>query len=149
MVKGFGATPTPVAVSELPTALMTGLVVGQENPLTMINANQLYEVQSHVSLTGHMDSVLAVFINERKWQSLDDADRQAITAVLNDKAEQSLQWAQQSESELVDTLKSKGMTILTEEDGLDVAAFRDRVRAQIDKDFPNFKPYIDMIEQVE
>ena len=30
MVKGFGATPTPVEVSELPTALMTGLVVGQE-----------------------------------------------------------------------------------------------------------------------
>ncbi|MFC0337136.1 tripartite ATP-independent transporter solute receptor, DctP family [Kushneria avicenniae] len=149
MVKGFGATPTPVAVSELPTALMTGLVVGQENPLTMINANQLYEVQSHVSLTGHMDSVLAVFVNERKWQSLEESDRQAIEAVLDDKAEQSLQWAQASESELIQTLQDKGMTVFGEEDGLDVAAFRDQVRAQIDKDFPNFKPYIEMIAEVE
>ncbi|MFC0268082.1 TRAP transporter substrate-binding protein [Kushneria aurantia] len=149
MVKGFGATPTPVAVSELPTALMTGLVVGQENPLTMINANQLYEVQSHVSLTGHMDSVLAIFMNERKWQSLEESDRQAIETVLDDKAEQSLQWAQTSESELIQTLQDKGMTILGEEDGLDVAAFRDQVRAQIDKDFPDFKPYIEMIAEVE
>src|ERR671917_1258610 len=35
MIRGFGAIPTPVEVAELPTALMTGMVVGQENPLTM------------------------------------------------------------------------------------------------------------------
>ncbi|WP_280542399.1 TRAP transporter substrate-binding protein [Chromohalobacter sp. 11-W] len=149
MVKGFGATPTPVAVSELPTALMTGLVVGQENPLTMINANQLYEVQSHVSLTGHMDSVLAVFVNEKAWQSLDESDRSAIKKVLDEKAEQSLQWAESSEDELVQTLTDKGMTVLDEDDGLDVEAFREQVRAQVDQDFPNFKPYIDMISKVE
>ncbi|MDV6319777.1 TRAP transporter substrate-binding protein [Chromohalobacter sp. HP20-39] len=149
MVKGFGATPTPVAVSELPTALMTGLVVGQENPLTMINANQLYEVQSHVSLTGHMDSVLAVFVNEQAWQSLDESDRSAIKKVLDEKAEQSLQWAESSEDELVQTLTDKGMTVLDEDDGLDVEAFREQVRAQVDQDFPNFKPYIDMISKVE
>ena len=39
--------------------------VGQENPLTMIAANKLYEVQPHVMLTGHMRTVLPVFINER------------------------------------------------------------------------------------
>ncbi|HEX5935371.1 MAG TPA: TRAP transporter substrate-binding protein, partial [Pseudorhizobium sp.] len=54
MVKGFGAIPTPVEVAELPTALMTGVVVGQENPLTMIASNNLNEVQSHLSMTGHM-----------------------------------------------------------------------------------------------
>lgn len=32
MVKGFTAIPTPVEVAELPTALMTGMVVGQETP---------------------------------------------------------------------------------------------------------------------
>ncbi|WKL24994.1 TRAP transporter substrate-binding protein DctP (plasmid) [Sinorhizobium meliloti] len=71
MVKGFGAIPTPVEVAELPTALMTGVVVGQENPLTMIASNNLNEVQSHLSMTGHMRAVLAVFINEEVWQGIE------------------------------------------------------------------------------
>ena len=78
MIRGMGAIPTPVEVSELPTALMTGMVIGQENPLTMINANKLYEVQTHVMLTGHMQNVLPVFINERVWNSIQEQDRTAI-----------------------------------------------------------------------
>jgi tripartite ATP-independent transporter DctP family solute receptor len=149
MVKGFGATPTPVEVSELPTALMTGLVVGQENPLTMISANKLYEVQDHVAMTGHMQSVLAVFVNEEAWQGLTEEQRAAITEVLDTKAEESLQWAQESEAQLVEELKGHGMTFITADNGLDIDAFRTKVLAQINADFPNFTPYIDQIMAVE
>ena len=86
MVTGFGAIPTPIEVSELPTALMTGVVVGQENPLTMINANRLYEVQSNISLTGHMQSILAVFINEAAWQEISAEDQALITSALDEMA---------------------------------------------------------------
>ncbi|WP_274427428.1 TRAP transporter substrate-binding protein [Chelativorans sp. YIM 93263] len=149
MVKGFGATPTPVEVSELPTALMTGLVVGQENPLTMINANKLYEVQSHVAMTGHMQSILAVFVNEEAWQGLSQEHRDAITEVLDKKAHESLQWATESEAELVETLEGHGMTVITEEDGLDLNAFSDRVLEQIRTDFPSYEPYIEQIGQLQ
>ena len=120
MVKGFGAIPTPVEVAELPTALMTGVVVGQENPLTMIAANNLNEVQSHISMTGHMRAVLAVFINEEVWQGLTEEQRTAITKVLDDEAKKSLQMAQEGEAKLVEELKGRGMTIITEADGLDL-----------------------------
>lgn len=149
MVTGFGATPTPVEVAELPTALMTGLVVGQENPLTMITSNSLYEVQSHVAMTGHMQSVLAVFINEDIWQGLSEENRTQITQVLDAKAEESLVWAQESEAELVAELTEKGMTVVTEEDGLDIDAFRERVLAQINGDFPSYQPYIEQIMAIE
>ncbi|WP_373944395.1 TRAP transporter substrate-binding protein [Paracoccus marcusii] len=149
MVTGFGATPTPVEVAELPTALMTGLVVGQENPLTMITSNSLYEVQSHVAMTGHMQSVLAVFINEDVWQGLSEENRTQITQVLDAKAEESLVWAQESEAELVAELTEKGMTVVTEEDGLDIDAFRERVLAQINGDFPSYQPYIEQIMAIE
>ena len=149
MVKGFGAIPTPVEVSELPTALMTGVVVGQENPLTMIAANNLNEVQSHLSMTGHMHAVLAVFINEQVWQGLAEADREAISKVLDDKAKESLQWATESEDQLVAELKGRGMTFITEADGLDLPAFRERVAAQIAEDFPNFGPLIEQIKAVQ
>ncbi|WDA11794.1 TRAP transporter substrate-binding protein [Paracoccus marcusii] len=149
MVTGFGATPTPVEVAELPTALMTGLVVGQENPLTMITSNSLYEVQSHVAMTGHMQSVLAVFINEDVWQGLSEENRTQITQVLDAKAEESLVWAQESEAELVAELTEKGMTVVTEEDGLDIDAFRERVLAQINGDFPSYQPYIEQIMAIK
>jgi tripartite ATP-independent transporter DctP family solute receptor len=149
MVKGFGAIPTPVEVAELPTALMTGVVVGQENPLTMIASNNLNEVQSHVAMTGHMRAVLAVFINEQVWQGLTEEQRTAITKVLDDEAEKSLQMASEDESRLVEELKGRGMTVTTEADGLDLAAFRERVSAQISQDFPNFAPLIQQIEAVQ
>lgn len=149
MVKGFGAIPTPVEVSELPTALMTNVVVGQENPLTMISSNNLHEVQTHVSLTGHMHAVLAVFINEEVWQGLTEEHRTAITEVLDQKAEESLQWATESEGQLITELEGHGMTFVTEEDGLDLAAFRESVGAQIAQDFPNFAPLITQIEAIQ
>jgi tripartite ATP-independent transporter DctP family solute receptor len=149
MVKGFGAVPTPVEVSELPTALMTGLVVGQENPLTMIAANKLYEVQSHVAMTSHMQSVLAVFVNEEAWQGLTEEQRVTITKVLDDEAQKSLQLAIDSEAALVEELKGNGMTIVTEADGLDLEAFRSSVLAQIKSDFPEYQPYIEQIAAVE
>jgi hypothetical protein len=60
MLTGMGAVATPVEVSELATALATGLVVGQENPLPNIFNLKLFEVQKFVMLTGHMQSVLSV-----------------------------------------------------------------------------------------
>ena len=148
MVKGFTAIPTPVEVSELPTALMTGLVVGQENPLTMINANKIYEVQSHISMTGHMHSVLAVFANDGHWLSLSAADRAVIEKALDDTAWLSLKWAVDTDADLIGQLKSRGITFVLPENGLDVAAFEKSVLARIDEDFPSFKPLIDEIKSV-
>ena len=145
MIRGFGAIPTPVEVAELPTALMTGMVIGQENPLTMINANKLYEVQTHVMLTGHMQNVLPVFVNERVWQSMSEKDRDAILDSLETIAQDTLKQAQKAEQELIDELKKKGMTFVTEKDGLKVAEFREKVSAEIAKDFPAWKAYIDRI----
>jgi tripartite ATP-independent transporter DctP family solute receptor len=149
MIRGFGAVPTPVEVSELPTALMTGMVIGQENPLTMINANKLYEVQTHVMLTSHMQNVLPVFVNERAWQAISEQDRNAIVDGLDQIAQETLKQAQKAEEDLIGELKKKGMTFVTEKDGLKVGAFRERVSAEVNKDFPTWKAYMDRIAAVK
>jgi tripartite ATP-independent transporter DctP family solute receptor len=149
MVTGFGAIPTPVEVSELPTALMTGMVVGQENPLTMINSNRLFEVQSHVMLTSHMQNVLPVFINEEIWQQISEEDQQAILKALDDLAQETLRMAQDSEAELISTLEGHGMTFITEEDGLKIDEFRKGVEAQVAKDFPTWPEYMERIRAIE
>ena len=149
MVTGFGAIPTPVEVSELPTALMTGMVVGQENPLTMINSNRLFEVQTHVMMTSHMQNVLPVFVNEDIWQTIDEKDQEAILTALDDLAQETLKTAQESEAELIKTLEGHGMTFITEADGLKIDAFREGVEAQVSKDFPTWPAYMERIRAVE
>lgn len=49
---------------------MTGLVEGQENPLNNIIARKMYEANKFVMMTGHMESVLALFVNEATWKSI-------------------------------------------------------------------------------
>lgn len=148
MVKGMGAIPTPVEVSELPTALMTGMVVGQENPLTMINSNKLYEVQSHVMLTGHMQNVLPVFINENEWQKISEADREAILKGAAELGQETLAMAKKAEKDLIGVLTEKGMTFITEEDGLKSDMFREGVLKQVTIDFPNWPPFYEKIAKV-
>lgn len=149
MINGMGAVPTPVEVAELPTALMTGMVIGQENPLTMINANKLYEVQTHVMLTGHMQNVLPVFINETVWQSIPEQDRAIVAEVAAEVGEETLELGLKAETDLIEELKGKGMTFITEADGLKVEEFRTSVAAQVNKDFPSWAPIIERIRTVE
>ena len=149
MIKGMGAIPTPVEVAELPTALMTGMVIGQENPLTMINANKLYEVQTHAMLTAHMQNVLPVFINERTWQSIPDKDRAILAEIAAEVGEETLKLGLEAEDKLVDELKKKGMTFITEKHGLKVDEFRKAVSAQVNTDFPTWKPLMERIAAVQ
>ncbi len=149
MLGGMGAIPTPVEITELMTALSTGLVDGQENPLNNIIAQRFYEVQPYIMMTSHMESVLCLFINERVWQRLSDADRKAFEEATAEMGQRSLRWAEESVAKDQDFLRSKGVTIIAEKDGLDMKAFRSAVGAQLAKDFPNWTGYIQRIQAIQ
>ena len=149
MLTGMGAVATPVEVSELATALATGLVVGQENPLPNIFNLKLYEVQKYVMLTGHMQSVLAVFVNERIWQGIPAADRKIIEDTMYEVGQQTLKWDEDSFDRYRKDLEAKGMTFVGEKDGLQLDAFRKAVLAQVAKDFPEWNALIPQIQAVK
>lgn len=70
MMKALGAQPTPVAWPETYTALQTGVVDGEENPISSIVNAKLYEVQKHVTLDGHVYGVDWFIINDRFFKGL-------------------------------------------------------------------------------
>ncbi len=82
MLEGMGAIPTPVEYPELATALATGVVVGQENPLNNIYNGKLYEVQDYCMLTSHMQAIQTQFINEESWQSISEGDREIMQRIV-------------------------------------------------------------------
>jgi tripartite ATP-independent transporter DctP family solute receptor len=149
MLTGMGAVATPVEVSELATALATGLVVGQENPLPNIYNLKLYEVQKYVMLTSHMQSVLSVFVNEKVWQSIPAGDRKIMEDTMIEVGMRTLDWDKQTAAKYRADLEAKGMVFVEQKDGLDVAAFQKAVLAQINKDFPEWTAYIQQIQAVK
>jgi tripartite ATP-independent transporter DctP family solute receptor len=149
MLTGMGAVATPVEVSELATALATGLVVGQENPLPNIYNLKLYEVQKYVMLTGHMQSILSVFVNENVYQKLPAADRKIMEDTMVEIGRKTLDWDRETSAKYRKDLEEKGMVFVEQKDGLDVEGFRKSVLAQVNKDFPEWGKYIEQIRAVK
>ena len=68
--RALGANPTPIALAEVYSALQTGIVDGQENPLDLINTNKFYEVNRNIVLTEHIWGVFKWTINLDFYKSL-------------------------------------------------------------------------------
>jgi tripartite ATP-independent transporter DctP family solute receptor len=149
MITGMGAVATPVEVSELATALATGLVVGQENPLPNIYNLKLYEVQKYVMMTDHMQSVLSVFVNEKVWQGIPAADRRIMEDTMAEVGRKTLDWDRETSAKYRKDLEAKGMVFIEAKDGLDLEAFRKAVLGQVAKDFPDWTGYIEQIRAVK
>ena len=149
MLKGMGAIPTPVEISEIMPALMTGLVEGQENPLNNIIARKMYEANKYVMMTGHMESVLAVFVNEKSWSGLSEADRKLMRDAMAEMGKRSLEWYRESEAKEIQYLKDKGATIIDTSNGLKLDEFRASVSKQVAADYPHWQPYLTRIAEIK
>lgn len=112
MWKNWGANPTPMAFTEVISALQQGTIDAQENPLSIIDSNKLYEVQHYISLTGHLFSPHCLYINKEIYDGLDADLRTAL-----DKAVAAYQTAQRARAvELnalsVDKFKKAGCEVI-------------------------------------
>lgn len=149
MIKGIGAIPTPMDFSELATALATGVVVAQENPLNNIWSGKIYEVSPFISLTGHMQSLQTCFINEKSWQKINEKDRATIERLSKEYAQKSLVWTQSELDDLKQKLISNKCTIIDVKDGLKIDEFRKVILAQISKDFSGWTSIISEIQHIK
>lgn len=89
--KAFGANPTPMAFSEVYTAMQQGTIDGQENPLAIIVGNKFYEVQKYISRTEHIYVPFCVVMNEDKFNSLTEDQQEAVLKAMEEATEFQLQ----------------------------------------------------------
>ena len=111
MVKALGAAPTPIAWSEVYTALQQKVVDGQENPVATIMQAKLYEVQKYLTLDGHSYGVDFFLINDKFYRSLPQETQQiiktsAVTSALVGRGIQTLNSATG-----ISELQAKGMEV--------------------------------------
>lgn len=134
-IKAFqllGAVPTPMAFTELFTALETGAVDGQENPVTLILNAKFFEVQKHLSLTRHAFTTGPVVMNKGKFDAL-PADVQAmLTRICVEIAGVQRQMNEDTEGSSLEALKKAGMQAV---ENPDRDSFARIVTAEVEKEF--------------
>ncbi|WP_273472762.1 TRAP transporter substrate-binding protein [Sphaerotilus sulfidivorans] len=115
--KTFGILPTPMAFTELFTALQQGTVDGQENPVGVILASKFSQVQKHMSLTGHVYSPAMTLVSPTVWGKLSDADKKVFQAAGVKSAAATRKKVNEDEANGIAILKKDGMQIVEKVDG--------------------------------
>lgn len=108
----LGASPVPMAFGEVYTALQTGVLDAQENPLDIIMGTSLYEVQETVTLTGHVREVQWLIVSETWWSNLSEETRDMIQSA----ADEAMSWGQDqvysADAALMEEARSSGLTVI-------------------------------------
>ncbi|MFA7579506.1 TRAP transporter substrate-binding protein [Castellaniella sp.] len=131
MVEAMGGSPTPIPWEELYSALQTGVVDGQENPIGIINDYSFAEVQKHLTLDGHQIGLTSIIVSEQFLQSLPVELREIVrTGAQMASATEYGERNYQARVTGVNDLKEKGMEIAFPSPE-EIATFRDAVTAPI------------------
>lgn len=109
--EAVGASPAPVAFPEVYLALQTNQVDAQENPLTTIDAQKFYEVQSSLAMTNHFVASSAILVGTPTWDSFSDQEKEWVGEAIAAGGKLNDELLEKGEAELVKEFEEKGLTV--------------------------------------
>lgn len=135
MFQEYGANPTPMAFSDVFTALQTGVIDGQENPYAQIASAKFQEVQKYLSVTGHVYTPAYILASKKKFDALPANIQAALTDCANKTQDFTYEKAAELEASLLKVIEDAGVEVNT----ADKAAF-------IEASKPIYKQFADEVE---
>ncbi len=126
-VKALGANPTPLPFPEVYSAMEQKAIDGQENPISVINANKFYEVQKHVVLSNHQYNPQSVLMSKKFWDGLNAEQKKIITEAVQVSAKYQREQARGVVASALDNMKKNGMQV-TQFSDAELAKLRDKLR---------------------
>ena len=142
MFQAYGASPSAMGFSEVFVALQTGVMDGEENPLTQIYTAKFQEVQKYLSMTDHVYTPAYVVTSVRRWNALPPDVRKGLSEAARETQAYVYKTGAQQDEELLGKLKQAGMKV----NDADKAAFRAAskpIYEEFAKETPNGKEMID------
>ncbi|MBB5390686.1 MULTISPECIES: TRAP transporter substrate-binding protein [unclassified Herbaspirillum] len=124
MFKALGVSPTSINFAEVYSALQTGIVQGQENPLAIIYTGKLYEVQKYCSLTNHMWDGFWMLGNKKSFERLPRDLQEIVRANVNAAGVKQREDVRKLNESLAGELKARGIQL----NDADHEAFHARLR---------------------
>ena len=122
--KALGANPLPVAFGEIYTALQTGAIDGQDNPLPTVRAAKFHEVTKQIVLTDHLVDAIFLSMAGSAWKKLDDKQKAAVVGAAKAAVAYNNENRIKEEAELADFFRAQGLKVYKP----DVDAFRSQVQ---------------------
>lgn len=107
----LGANPSPMAFSEVFTALETGTVDGQENPLATIKTQKYNEVQDYLSLTRHVYTPFVFLVSKKFWDDLSEEEQKVMSEAAKEAGEYQRKLNQEENEKALKILEEAGMKI--------------------------------------
>ncbi len=111
MFQLYGANPTPMAFSEVFTALQTGVIDGQENPYAQIASAKFQEVQKYLSITGHVYTPAYVLVSDSHYNGWPEDVRAGLDKCASDTQAFVYDHAAKLETELLQVIKDAGVEV--------------------------------------
>jgi tripartite ATP-independent transporter DctP family solute receptor len=128
----LGANPVPIAFTEIYTALQTGAVDGQDNPLPSVKDSKFHEVTKQIVLTSHLVDLNYLAFSKKVWDELTPEQQATVQKAADDAAELGRQRQLKLEAELEQFFKDQGLKVYTP----DIEAFRTHVqKAYLESEF--------------
>jgi TRAP-type C4-dicarboxylate transport system substrate-binding protein len=118
--ESIGVNPTPVAFAEVYTALQTGAIDGQDNPLVLSMLMKFDEVTTQFVLTGHVVGYDVMSVSSKAWNELKPDQQARFRAAAEKAIDDYTAKFEAKERDAVAALKAEGKKVYTP----DVNAFR-------------------------
>ena len=145
MFKLYGANPTPMAFSEVFTALQTGVIDGQENPYAQIASAKFQEVQKYLSITGHVYTPAYVLVSDKNFAKLPADVQSGLETCATESQAFVYETAARLETELLDVIKGAGVAV----NNADNAAFIEASKPIYDEFSTSVPGGKELIEKVQ
>ena len=135
--RAAGAAPTPMSWTEVLTSLQQGTIDGQENPIPIVTANNMWEIQDNITLTGHVYSPAVVAMSAIHWDGLTEEQQGWFVEAAQAAAAASRQTVAANEESGIALMRENGMEVI---DGIDKAAFAAAVQPAYDEFADRYAP---------
>ncbi len=145
IIRGMGANPQEIDQPEIPQALATGTVDGQENPYNIIYGDGIYEQQDYIIETDHTVTLLPPVINEEVYQGLTPEQQDAIHEAAEMTSERAIEWWENETESTKELLRDSGLEII-EADEIDRSAWADQVNSHIRSEMSD--EWIQTVEEI-
>lgn len=142
LVEGLGASPTVVDFGELYSALQTGVVDAAEQPIANYKSNAFPEVANNLILDGHTLGAVQVIITDDAWNSLTEAQQEAMTEAGQNASAFCKEISASAEAEVLQALKDEGCNVT---EVTDLTPWKEACKAVIEE---NTKGQEDLYQQL-
>lgn len=110
--KALGANVAALPFPEVFTALQTGTVDAEENPVDLVSSSKFYEVQKYLNMTDHSYAPYLTFVSQQVWSKLSSKQQQEFKDAYKDASDQYETYEKGATDKLIKELKDNGMTVI-------------------------------------